>query len=407
MALVTYADLLKPAVSKPTLKTYEIVKMRVHDKANPMPPASASALPAADMAVLDAWFDAGAQPGTTAADANCMVKTEDVVGGSADLSTGPLVAAPGETCYEFKNHQSTTMVDDQPYDVGLGEHYEQFYFKAPWPKGSVATAYGTRIDNGQVLHHWLLFGTNENEVEGFHKTAPLPTLLGLEPMLLAGWAVGGPNVVPPKDVAFILPEPGAQINIQYHFYNSTNTKQVDASALQICVVPAGTRPHIGNVTWLGSEDLGGAKWSGGKGMPPHMASTFTTTCNPNRMGVAADEPIHIIGFEPHMHRLGTNMTTRVNHKDGTSEVIFDHPFTFGYETHYFKNYDLLPGETLTTSCSFNNTTDKGVRFGESTDDEMCYQFTFAWPAHAMQNRPPSWIGVPDSCWGANIANPTK
>jgi hypothetical protein len=256
-----------------------------------------------------------------------------------------------------------------------------------------------------VLHHWLLFGTNENQVEGFHKTAVLPTLAGLNPMLLAGWAVGGPNVVPPKDVAFILPEPGAQINIQYHFYNSTNTKQVDASALQICVVPKGARPHLGGVTWLGSEDLGGATYSGGKGMPPHMESTFTTNCNPVRKGVPATEPIHIIGFEPHMHRIGQHMTTRVNHTDGKSEIIFDQPFTFGYETHYFKNYDLQPGETLTTSCSFNNTNDYGVPFGQSTDNEMCYQFTFAWPAHAMQNNANSWIGVPDSCWGPNIPNP--
>jgi hypothetical protein len=39
--------------------------------------------------------------------------------------------------------------------------------------------------------------------------------------------------------------------------------------------------------------------------------------------MAATEPIHIIGFEPHMHRIGKHMKTAVKHKDGTLETIFD------------------------------------------------------------------------------------
>ncbi|HKU38716.1 MAG TPA: hypothetical protein VJR89_11230, partial [Polyangiales bacterium] len=58
--------------------------------------------------------------------------------GSRDSSVGPLVPQPGEKCYEFKTHQSTTKVDAAPYSIGMGEHYEQFYFKAPWPNGTVA-----------------------------------------------------------------------------------------------------------------------------------------------------------------------------------------------------------------------------------------------------------------------------
>jgi hypothetical protein len=78
--------------------------------------------------------------------------------------------------------------------------------------------------------------------------------------------------------------------------------------------------------------------------------------------------------------------------------LFDEPFAFGSETHAYKKYDLKPGETLTTSCSFNNTNDFGVPFGESTDAEMCYQFIFAWPAHASSNLAPSILGVTDTCW---------
>jgi hypothetical protein len=262
----------------------------------------------------------------------------------------------------------------------------------------VATSYATIVDNAKALHHWLLFASDENEVAGFHKTVPLPTLIGTNPVLLAGWAVGGPNMVPPDDVGMELPAPGKQLNVQWHFYNSTGQPQRDASSLQICTVAANVRPHLGSITWLGTEDLNGNVWFGGQGMPAHQESTFKTVCNPARRGMNAMDPIHMMIFEPHMHRIGTHMRTDVNHKDGTSETIFDQPFSFGAERHYYKNYDLLPGETLSTSCSFNNTNDFGVPFGESSDSEMCYQFVYSWPAHALSNFAPSLLGVTDTCW---------
>jgi hypothetical protein len=317
---------------------------------------------------------------------------------TADGGREPLVEGPGEKCYEFKVHQSTTSVDAVKYDVGLGEHYEQFYYKVPWGADTVATGYGTRMDNAKVLHHWLLFGTDEIQAEGSHITSPLPTLIGTNPVLLAGWAVGGPNVVPPQDVGFELPAPGKTINVQWHFYNSTNTAQSDASSVQICTVPKAMRAHIGSITWAGTEDLGGNKWFGGAGMPPHKETTYTTTCKPSRRGLGAQDSIHIIGFEPHMHRIGKRMQTAVKHADGMMETIFDKPFSFGNETHYFANYEVKPGETLQTSCTFNNDTDMGIPFGESSDTEMCYQFTFHWPAHTLSNGASSLLGVTDTCW---------
>jgi hypothetical protein len=398
MSLVTYADLHKPAATAPSMQVYQLAKLRMNDKMKPMPPGSMIA--PADFTALDTWLGGGAMPGT-AADATCDAGKPPTGADQAnsDGTTGPLVPEPGETCYEFKNHQSTASVDDAPYDIGgPGEHYEQFYFTAPWPTGTVCTRFGGRYDNLKILHHWLLFSTNEKEVEGFHKTAPLPTLIGVNAQLLTGWAVGGTNLAMPKDVGFELPAQGAQLNAQWHFYNSTTTDQKDRSSIQICTVPAGARPHTAAVTWTGTEDLGGNKWFGGKGMPPHAKSTFQGTCNPLRTGMNATEPIHIIGFWPHMHRLGTNMKAVINHKDGSKETIFDKPFDFNNQVHFVQYYDLMPGDTMTTVCDFDNTTDKGVPFGESSDTEMCYMFTTSWPAHAFENHVASLIGATNTCW---------
>jgi hypothetical protein len=314
--------------------------------------------------------------------------------GNKDGARGRLVPGPGETCYDFKVHGSQDKVDDSKFMQPAGESYEQFYYNVPWPADQLATSYATIGDNVQILHHWLMFSTNESQQEGAHITAPLPTLIGTDPVLLAGWAVGGPNLVMPSDVGMELPNPGRTMNVQWHFYNSTGTAQPDASIVQICTVPKSARPNIGGITWMGTEDLNGNVFTGGAGMPPKMVSTFTTNCSPGR----SDIKIHIMGFEPHMHRLGKTMKTSINRMGGMTEVVFDKPFSFGNETHYFEQTDVQPGETLTTSCTFDNDSDKGVPFGESTDNEMCYQFTFHYPAHALTNGAFSLLGVTDTCW---------
>ena len=397
MPLVSFEDFHKPAPTQPTRKVYELVQERVHDKDRPMPPIGE--LSAAEVAAIDEWVKGGALTGP-AADATCDTTP---VGGAvkpeSERSRGRITPGPNETCYDFKVHMTQGVVDDTKFEVPVGEYYQQFYYSVPWPANSVATAYATLADNAQVLHHWLLFSTNELQPHGAHIHAPLPTLIGTDPILLAGWAVGGPNLIAPENVGFQLPDPGTRtINVQWHFYNSTTGNQADGSSVQICTVPKAMVANVGGVTWLGTEDLNGNVFFGGAGMPPGQESTFTTTCNPGRGGLSADQPIHIIGFEPHMHRIGKRMSTSVKHMDGTLEKIFDEPFVFGSETHYFVDYELKPGQQLVTSCTFFNDNNFGVPFGESSDTEMCYQFTFAYPARSISNGAASLLGVTDTCW---------
>jgi hypothetical protein len=311
---------------------------------------------------------------------------------------GRLVPRAGETCYELKNHQSTTTVDATPFAVGDGDHYEQFYFRAPWAKGALATSFATVVDNSKVLHHWFLFATDEAEAAGSHKSAPSPVLSGDNPVFLASWSLGAPNTVAPDDVGVELPDPSKLVNAQWHFHNSTGQPQPDASAIQICTVPASMRSHMASSTWLGTEDLNGNVWSGGAGMPPHQVSMYTSTCSPMRRGLPASEPIHLISFQPHMHRLGTRMQVAVRHVNGSTEYISDVQFSFGASRSYLQNYELEPGETILTSCTFDNTTDVGVPYGPSSDNEMCYLFVYAWPAHALSNSAVSLLGVTDTCW---------
>ena len=60
-------------------------------------------------------------------------------------------------------------------------------------------------------------------------------------------------------------------------------------------------------------------------------------------------------------------------------LLHDAAFAFEYQTAYEKNELLMPGETITTTC----TCSEPKSFGQGTNDEMCYLFTYASPKGAL------------------------
>jgi mono/diheme cytochrome c family protein len=61
-ALLSWEDTQAPAPTDPDRPIWEVARDRVHSTARPMPPPGLPALTAAELAILDAWFDAGAPP---------------------------------------------------------------------------------------------------------------------------------------------------------------------------------------------------------------------------------------------------------------------------------------------------------------------------------------------------------
>jgi hypothetical protein len=304
----------------------------------------------------------------------------------------PLVARDGETCYEFLTHGVSSATDTSKFSVPVNETYNQFYYAIPWPAGTVATRFGARFDNLQVLHHWLGFTSTSSNAPGTVARNVTGTTLGENSELVGGWAVGGCNVEFPENMGLKLPDPssGGKIMIQWHHFNSTGAPALDGSAVQWCTVPSSMRPNIGGLTFLGTENFNGPL-----GMPAGQVSEFTTSCT-NDSGA----PISIVGFNPHMHLLGVNMKSVINHSNGMSETVFDQPFAFDQQVNYMMDPPVVlqPGERISSTCTFNNDTDHSVAFGQSTTQEMCYQFAFSYPYGALNNGTISLIGATNTCW---------
>jgi hypothetical protein len=409
MGLVTYADFLAPSKTNPAVPVYKAVQTRMHDTAKPMPPTGL--LGASDLAVIDSWVAGGAkdcgfgQPAMGAAGggagAGAAGSSPTAAGAGAgaggaaapigdisqylsqdgsyfikeppgNLPVGP-DAKDAEFCFNLVAHntQSPLAQDSTPFQVAASEFYHKFQYEVPYTTNLVALSTKPIIDNAAVLHHWLLFHVlSDTGEDGQHADELLGVQIGSE--LLSGWAPGGnPPELPPGVGEEIAPAKGF-MTLEFHYYNNTGVTQNDRSGVRICGTTK-TPANVATLTWLGTEDIS---------IPPHGMGSATGNCTP---GGGTSEDIHLIFASPHMHKLGSHMTTIINRSGGMSETVVDNPFSFNDQREYPVSNVVHPGDTLTTTCTWTNTTDDAVTFGESTTSEMCYNFVLAYPAHAMPN----------------------
>jgi hypothetical protein len=77
------------------------------------------------------------------------------------------------------------------------------------------------------------------------------------------------------------------------------------------------------------------------------------------------------------------MRSVINRAAGGQETIVDKPFAFADQRAYAVDVLVRPGDTITTTCTFQNDTAGAVGFGTGTNQEMCYNFVIYYPARAL------------------------
>jgi len=104
MSLSTYAELTAPSYADPTMSFAQRSVARMMSNVTPMPPAPASAVPAADIATIAAWVNAGAPRGTCGGTGDGGV-TADPLNAAATCTSGSTSRSnegtsmnPGEAC---------------------------------------------------------------------------------------------------------------------------------------------------------------------------------------------------------------------------------------------------------------------------------------------------------------------
>ena len=389
MPLITAADFRAAAKSNASKKVHELVLERINasDTSRLMPPVTSSKLSDADKQTFGAWLKAGAMSAAN----SCPVtekSTDGPAAGSGGTGAGGSGAPPstrsgGATiepqeyndpdmkCYKFLTHARGNF--DAPYVQGAGEQYVNFTYKAPWTGTAYMRAIKIAVGKAPALHHWLLFKDATAKPDGQVSEVGLLGVHTDGAELLYGWAPGATPLYFDPDVGMKLPS-NVSYTLEAHMNNSGLSAQEDHNGVEVCVTSK-VPTHIADITWVGTDSIAGTSAVG--------------TCTPGNRS----QPIHIIAAQPHMHKQGRHMKTVVNHKGGMPEVIHDNPFDFDDQRYYVKNAVLMPGDTMTTTCSYNGP----ATFGPSTNQEMCYFFSVAWPAGALNNSSGALLHGDNTC----------
>jgi hypothetical protein len=352
MALSSLMDLQAASATLPSRKVHELVKARINASSQPMPPPGSTPLTDAERTALNAWLDRGLPPG----DGACAPPTGGTSAPGADVDVS------GLECHKFVAHAAGSR--SAKYKVGVAmDAYINMAFAAGWQGVRYGAVLRPVVDNMQAIHHWLLY--EEPATDGSIEPG-----IGQHPSgnMVAGWAPGGPSYDFRKFGDVGLELPGTSYVLELH-YNSSDASAEDASGVEICLherAPQNivTNSWVGYDNWLLAGDFEGPR------------TTWTGTCVPSSL-----EPIHILYVTPHMHKAGRHMRAIINQPGGSTRTLHDAAFDFAYQTAYEKNELLMPGETITTTCTFS----EPKSFGQGTNDEMCYLFTYAYPKGALSD----------------------
>lgn len=363
MPLMSPADFQAQAPVSKGQPVYRVAAARVDPASSNLlmpPPGTVAPLSASERAALAQWLAGGAQGSA----AGCAITEPPPASGDAGTGDAPapksgVSIAPYDgwdknvECYKFVAHDGSKR---GKYHVGIAlDSYTSFSLMPPWQGARYVRAFRAVVDNAQALHHFLLFNAGGPVSDG-----DIAVGLPVHPTgeLLQGWAPGGSDLYFSPDIGTeMLGSNGYTLELHY---NSSDLGAEDASGVEICVT-ADKPEHVITRSWVGTDGIFGS-------------TSATGLCEP-----ASDERIHIVLGTPHMHLKGRHMKVVINRRGGRQEVVHDEPFAFENQRDYPEDIWLEPGDTISTTCTFNSP----AFFGQGTNEEMCYWFAMHYPAGAL------------------------
>ncbi len=181
------------------------------------------------------------------------------------------------------------------------------------------------------------------------------------------WTAGGAPLALPDGFAFSLPLSTSRIVIQAHVLRAAAGPPPDET-IQLC---APHNPAPARVAWMRTIAPVPA-------IRPHAVETSTGTCH-----VATDVSARFAW--PHMHRTGRAFHGSVIHTNGTRTPIVDvDPWDFDHQRTYPIALRISAGDTIETTCIWQNDGDDYVLPGARIQDEMCGQALVVWPAEGAR-----------------------
>jgi hypothetical protein len=185
---------------------------------------------------------------------------------------------------------------------------------------------------------------------------------GLVTLLGSGAGENYSAGVLPEGVAYKVPK-GSQLNLNLHLFNAGASTLTGTSGTSVRTTT------VDQVTQFAETILAGPIMLS---IPPGQ-STTTGQCT-----IMSDTTVFAIA--PHMHQLGVHLKAVLERATGGTETLFDGPYDFEDQRQTATDHlALQAGDVVQVDCTFDNDTNRDVRFGESSLDEMCFLGLYRYP----------------------------
>ena len=240
--------------------------------------------------------------------------------------------------------------------------------------GNTKAFYAGSIHNelGPASHHMIVYKVSDT-VENTTPTDCQPFTDTLDP------TKGSPLMITqkpdevlalPAGVAYAVVE-NQMLRLEVHYVNPSTTAVMLTAKTTFNELPADQFQQAAGFIFIGNPDIT---------LPPHAISTLGPTMFKLPADLAGASFFAITGHE---HKLGTNVTVATAMADGTkADDVYDLPdwkWSESPTVYVPKTFTAPTGGGFSFTCSWNNTTDQTVKFGESTENEMCFFWAYYYP----------------------------
>ena len=300
-------------------------------------------LSAVDQQTLAQWVAAGAPAG--------------------DPATAPpaISGGPPQLGSPDKHLGAGPFTPTYPGQAGANDLYWCFVLDPKLGAASDLTAMNIVPGQKSEVHHVLVFrdpggkGSAGKPAAGYECN-------GAPGEMLNGWVPGASPLQLPTGIGMTI-SPGDKLLMQVHYHKDPAVAATpDATALDLYFSPKSTAEHAW-VVWAGTP-------------------LFTVPKNAKSYGVNSTCTVNgswkLLGIAPHMHQHATKFTSNIQAASGNACLMNIPHWDFGWQGGYFlqQPVQLVVGDKLTTTCTYDNNTASDIQFGEATSDEMCFGFTY-------------------------------
>jgi hypothetical protein len=179
----------------------------------------------------------------------------------------------------------------------------------------------------------------------------------------------------PDRVAYTF-APNQMIRIEMHYLNSSDTPLEVSATSEFYAVPGSEIDHEANILFIGTPDIN---------IPAGATMDVQTYFTPSRAQLdLAGAKFFAITGHTHKHGLSVAVSTATSSTGTRTSVYAPSPFEWSEpETTVHRPEFSVPDglqSGFDIKCSYHNTSNTTVRFGESANDEMCFFWAYYYPS---------------------------